>query len=208
MIFNIPTRQKFKPGRINQAIILVLLCLAIPASLAASPANQTLKQGVFLVASDHLAGSSFEKTVILVTKYSKYGAFGVVINRPSRFTIQDVFPTIKSARIHDKVFLGGPVHASSFVYLMNKSDSKNTLPVIEGIHLGGGQKNLIPVLEKAQSNDVIRAYAGYAGWAPGQLDAELARGDWLIAEADKASIFENNNNLWNQLTQILKGKWI
>jgi len=208
MIFNLPTRRKFKPGRIRQAIILMLLCLAIPISLTASPGHQTLKQGVFLVASDHLVGSSFEKTVILVTKYSKYGAFGVVINRPSTFTIKDVFPTLKSTRIHDKVFLGGPVHTSSFVYLMNKSDSKNTLAVIEGIHLGGGQKNLVPVLEKAQSNDNIRAYAGYAGWAPGQLDAELARGDWLVTAGDKASIFKNNNNLWNQLTQILRGKWI
>jgi len=207
MNFNIPTWPHFKPG-LSQAIFLLLLCLVIPVSPGALPANQKLEQGVFLVASDHLAGSSFEKTVILVTKYSKYGAFGVVINRPSKFTIQDVFPKIKSTRQHDRLFLGGPVHASSFIYLMNKSDSNNTLPVIDGVHLGGGQKNLIPVLEKAQSNDIIRAYAGYAGWAPGQLDAEFARGDWLVTKADKTSIFKNNNNLWNQLTQILKGKWI
>ena len=208
MIFNIQTGRKFKPARINPMSFLLLLFFITPVSLVAAPTDQKLKQGVFLVASDHLTGSSFEKTVILVTKYSKYGAFGVVINRPSKFRIQDVFPAIKSTRKHDKVFLGGPVHASSFVYLMNKSDLKNTLPVIEGIHLGGGQKNLIPVLEKAQSSDLIRAYAGYAGWAPGQLDAEFARGDWLLTEADKTSIFQNNNNLWSQLTQILKGKWI
>ena len=45
----------------------------------------------------------------------------------------------------------------------------------------------------------FRVYVGHAGWGPGQLDAELARGDWLVTPADADSLFVDVEQLWRHL---------
>jgi putative transcriptional regulator len=54
----------------------------------------------------------------------------------------------------------------------------------------------------------IRAFAGHAGWAPGQLEGEIARGDWLVATADPSLIFDRAaDSMWPELMQRLSGEW-
>ena len=55
----------------------------------------------------------------------------------------------------------------------------------------------------------MRIYAGYAGWIPGQLDAELARGDWIVTPADTESIFEAPpDEVWQELMRRNAGRWV
>ena len=60
-------------------------------------------------------------------------------------------------------------------------------PVLDGVHVSGSRETLRALLEKPPAGGELRAYVGYAGWAPGQLAGEIARGDWLVAPGDAAS---------------------
>ena len=54
-----------------------------------------------------------------------------------------------------------------------------------------------------------RTYAGYTGWAPGQLQNEIARGDWIVVKTNPAIVFEENpTGLWNRLKNRWSGNWI
>lgn len=191
-------------------LLLALLAILTTGSIASPIPNTQLQKGVFLIATKNLSKSSFEKTVILITKYSKYGAMGLVINRPTNFKIADIFPTLKSAKAQNTLYLGGPVHPKSVVMLIGSTKSYNIPAIIDGVYLQGGHRTLKQFMEPQEPNeDIIQAYAGYSGWAPGQLEAEIGRGDWLITKADKSSIFEANSaDLWQQLIKAWSGQWI
>lgn len=64
-------------------------------------------------------------------------------------------------------------------------------------------------LKQNQDSVSSRAYAGYAGWAPGQLQAEIKRGDWLVVNTDPSIIFEEDvDQLWHKLKRSWSGSWI
>ncbi len=200
-----------KKGTLIRKCLLCLLCVAFTASnLFASPFPQvSLKKGVFLVATNNLVGSGFEKTVVLITKHSKYGAMGLAINKPTELAASDVFPSLKSLKIHNKLHLGGPVHPQAMLLLIKSTNSHDMPAIIKDVYFSGGQRTLKKIMKDIGPNDTVKAFAGYSGWSPGQLEAEINRGDWKVTAADKSSIFEiGPENLWQRLAKSLSGKWI
>jgi len=72
--------------------------------------------------------------------------------------------------------------------------------VLDGVSVSGSRDTLRGWLEAPPAGSELRAYAGYAGWAPGQLAAEIARGDWLVATGDAAAVFTRDPaGLWDEL---------
>ncbi len=205
------TTSTAKKGTLTRKRLLCLFYLAFMATdLFASPYSQVaLKKGVFLVATNNLTGSSFEKTVILITKYSKYGAMGLAINKPTELAASDVFPSLKPSKTQNKLYLGGPVHPKAMLLLIKSANFHNVPTIMENVYFSGGQRTLEKIIKNIGPNDIIRTYAGYSGWSPGQLEAEIKRGDWKVTKADKSSIFEiDTAGLWQQLTESLSGQWI
>lgn len=199
------------PIRALSRVLVVLIIYTCPLYAApnAGPNKIELKQGVFLVATNHLNGTSFQKTVILITRYSANGAMGLAINRPSEFQLSDLDPSLGSLDPDKILYLGGPVHPESVLILTDSIKPQGGILVVDNMYLGGGQKVLKQLLSNAKHRERVRAYAGYTGWAPGQLEAEIKRGDWVVSKAKKSSIFENDvKNLWNQLTKHMSGRWI
>jgi len=210
MIYRLLIPTPHRQTLVSKFCMLFLFLAITTQKLSAAPLpNLQLEKGVFLVATNNLAGSSFEKTVILVTKYSKYGAMGLVINRPTTFKISDIFSSLKSAKAENKVYLGGPVYPKSVLILI-KSTRPHSIPSIIGdVYFSGGQHTLERLIETEGTDDIVRVYAGYSGWMPGQLEAEIKRGDWLITKADKSFIFEaDTKGLWQKLTKNWSGRWI
>lgn len=188
---------------------LVLIFTNSTTTFSAPFPNEPLTKGVFLIASAHLKGSSFEKTVIFLTQYSKYGAMGIAINRPSRLKISDAFPSLKSTKAREQLYLGGPVHPKSVLVLIKSTNSQTIPAIIEDVYVSGGHQTQKYLTEAEENNDVVRVYAGYAGWSPGQLEAEIQRGDWFITKADTSFIFEKETtDLWQRLTKSESGQWI
>ncbi|KPJ94444.1 MAG: hypothetical protein AMJ55_06395, partial [Gammaproteobacteria bacterium SG8_15] len=107
------------------------------------------------------------------------GASGIAINRPANIPLNEAFPTIKELKdVNQSLYLGGPVKTNGiFVLMKTKRPHAGMKQIIDNIYFTVGLDAVIHSLPKAIEGEVTRAYAGYAGWSPGQLQAEIKRGD-------------------------------
>lgn len=183
--------------------LLLLLALIAPLSVFASHKPHS---GLFLVATEHLTGTSFQQTVILLTHVSEQGATGLAINRPTDIPLNEVFPDISQLeKIHDTLYLGGPISTHAIFVLVNTTHPyQDMFPVTGNVYFSTAQDAFGHPLDGA-----IRTYAGYAGWAPGQLQYEIDRGDWLVVKTDPSIVFEKDlRGLWQRLKSRWSGDWI
>ena len=179
------------------------LLLAGAACCAALAQEAPRAGALFLVADPSLADPNFDKTVVLVARHGEVaGPIGVIINRPTAIAIERAFPDAKNlAGIEDRLYVGGPVARHVFFYVLRASATPpDAVEVTEGVYLGWNPKHLKALLERAKPLEGLRIYAGHAAWAPGQLEAEVARGFWKSARPDARSIFATRpENLWPEL---------
>ncbi len=152
-----------------------------------------LAKGKFLVAREQLTDPNFSKTVVLLIEYNAQGSLGLVINRPTDVPLTQIWPEMKSIEQHrEPLFLGGPVARGQILLLVQFNDKpENGIHVFDNIYVSSSRSLLEKMAEQANSNPDyrFRVYAGYAGWAPGQLEQEILRGDWNVIRADVESIF-------------------
>jgi len=170
-----------------------------------------VKKGRFLIATENLAASSFRETIIFLTHYSSQGAIGITINRSANIPMNEVFPSIKEFHdIKDTLYLGGPVRTNGIFMLIKTKRPKNSMKeVYKDIYFSGDLSDVIDDTSKAIEGEAIKVYAGYAGWAPGQLQYEIDRGDWIVVDTDPEIIFNNSyEGLWKKLYQSWSGNWI
>lgn len=192
-------------GGLAAGIFCLCASLAVAGSsgeIAASPpappaaASAFSLAGQFLVASRRLIDSNFARTVIYMLEYSDQGAMGLIVNRvlgsvPYRKLLQPLGIGTRSKK-RASLHLGGPVDIGRG-FVLHTPDYKS-----------GGARTLSQGIALSTDADILRAMAegkgprrarialGYAGWAAGQLDHEMARGDWLVAPADPALIFSDD----------------
>lgn len=195
------------PGRVLRFLLPACLLLLLAGQAWTGEAEKDGGKSVFLVATDQLDGTGFEKTVVLMVHFGgRGGTTGLTINRPSELTLKEAFPHIERLRdSDDALYLGGPVSSQSvFVLLRTKQPRKGMMRLIKDIYFAPGHKILAETIEGES-----RAYAGYAGWAPGQLQAEIDRGDWRVIRRDPDIIFDQDTaTLWQQLSRRWSGNWI
>ncbi len=184
--------------------VLTLTVLSLP--IAHAEPGLPKNQGLFLVATDKLAGTSFQEAVILITHYSKRGATGLTINRPTEIPLNHAFPRIPQFQQRtDPLYLGGPVSTNA-IFMLIRTDTplKNMHLIANNIYFSTA-KNAF----KHPVTNSSRTYAGYAGWASGQLQNEIDRGDWLLVHTPPDIIFEQKiNDLWQTLFRRWSGDWI
>jgi putative transcriptional regulator len=172
--------------------------------------RRRLGNGVFLVASHNLATSMFAETVILITHHESGGTMGLTVNRPSEISLSTAFPDIEQLQGENSaLFLGGPVSPRAvFVLLRSDEPQAGMERLAKGIYFSRG---LSPILEDSSRNfsgDSTRVFAGYAGWAPGQLEAEIERGDWILAwESPDVAFTHDLKKLWRMLLESWSGRW-
>ena len=174
--------------------------LAIASLLpAAVEADSRPASGKLLVATAEVQGELFANTVVLLLHYDETGAFGLVVNRPT--DVQPVEVLGDDDAIGDylgTLFWGGPVHMDSLRALqLTDSPHGEAEKIIESVYLVSYEA----ALEEGPSDTSrLRLFIGYAGWAPGQLDSEMARGSWRILPASSELVFdEEPRTLWNRL---------
>jgi putative transcriptional regulator len=153
--------------------------------------------GRLLLASPSLIDPNFARTVVLVGLHSGDGAMGVVLNRPSTVTVGEAVPQLQETLgAMEPVYLGGPVQPSSVVFLAEFMDpSPAGLLVLGRIGFPAPDAG---IEELAEATERRRVFAGHAGWGPGQLDAEVADGDWITHDAQPEDVFsEDPEELWS-----------
>jgi len=189
---------------------LVLAGMSSRITIAPKPpsnARTRLARGKFLVANKSLRDPTFSETVVLLVDYDDNGALGVVVNRPTDVPLTAALPEVKELRKRkDLIFLGGPVARDRMVLLLRATTAPpQSVEVFEKVYATGSLSALRHSIDRGEA---VRAYAGYAGWGPGQLDAEVERGDWLIGPADSKAIFEDSpNGLWSRFVERFAGDW-
>jgi len=159
--------------------------------------------GQLLIAAPALAGSGFDRTVVLVVRHGKAGAFGIVINRPldSRpiASLLEAFGADASG-VHDSVpiYLGGPV-SPTVGLVIHSADYHlpDTLDIDGRVALSAAGDVLRDIGLGVGPNKSLIAF-GYAGWAPQQLEGELKRGDWYTVAEDPALVFDDDRaKVWD-----------
>jgi putative transcriptional regulator len=171
------------------------------------PSLSALKKGVLLVAHPSLTDPNFRQTVVLVCEHGAEGTLGVIINRPTAVPLSEALPSVSVLKGTSYVlFAGGPVQPDGILMLFRVAEESDQLrKVLERVYLGLSREILERVITKPNPTETFRAYAGYAGWAPGQLEFEMAMGSWAVMPADPSSIFDKMpETLWTELVEAMQ----
>ena len=154
-------------------------------------------RGRLLVAAPVLLDPNFDKTVVFMLEHGDEGALGVVLNRPSELpvsgTIDDWAPVAADPPV---LFVGGPVSSSSVIAMATVALDD----VGEGWNEIVGRLGTVD-LESTPAAvggiDQVRLFAGFASWAPGQLEAELVDEAWFVLEAEEGDVHTADpDDLW------------
>ena len=171
------------------------------------PSTRALKKGVLLVAHPSLTDPNFQQTVVLICEHEAEGTLGVIINRPTAVPLSEALPNVSVLKGTSYVlFAGGPVQPDGILMLFRIVEAPERMKkVIERVYLGLHQETLERVITKPQPTETFRAYAGYTGWAPGQLEFEMAMGSWAVVPADPSSIFDKApETLWAEMVEAIQ----
>jgi len=152
--------------------------------------------GQILIAMPGMADPRFERSVVLLCAHSEEGAMGLIVNKPleelSFSGLLEHLDIPLGAEGRDiRVHFGGPVERGRG-FVLHSSDWQ---PVGEGtMKVPGGLEmtatiNVLEALAKGGGPGKALLALGYSGWGPGQLEAEIARNDWLTCDAPEALLF-------------------
>ncbi|MGK2929090.1 MAG: YqgE/AlgH family protein [Acidimicrobiales bacterium] len=158
-------------------------------------------RGRLLVAEPMLADPNFHRSVVYLIDHGAEGALGVVLNRPSDIEVGDVVPSwapyVSEPRT---VFVGGPVSPEAAICLGRCADAGDS-PLWNSLsdEVGVVDLNGDPLLAPSGITG-LRVFAGYSGWSPGQLEAEMAMDGWFVLEAQPGDLFvETADELWRRV---------
>jgi len=145
-----------------------------------------------LLSMPQLQDPNFARTVVLLCDFVPEGAFGLVLNRPTEMPASSMVkldPPLTEGNALP-LCIGGPVEPErGWILVAEEPDESEYRTIREGIYLSASPRLLRRVLA-ARPAPRARVLAGYAGWGPGQLDAELAQSAWLMGEVDTDLVFD------------------
>jgi putative transcriptional regulator len=148
----------------------------------------TSLKGRLLLATPALFDPNFRRTVVLVGEHSDEGAMGLVLNRPAEVTVGEAVPALAEIAGEDaRVHVGGPVQPEAVLLLAEFADPSAAAGLVVGdVGFASSDDDLE---ELAGATRRARVFAGYSGWGPGQLEAELEEESWLVELAEGVDLF-------------------
>ena len=164
-------------------------------------------RGRLLVATPLIGDPSFERTVVLLLDHGDEGAFGMVLNRPSEVPVDEVAPEWAGhVSAPGVLFIGGPVRSEQVLGLARAHDRH--AEHFESIVGDLGTVDLHQEPDDGPSNwEGLRLFAGSAGWAPGQLEDELAEGAWWAVDAVPDDVLTSRpDDLWARVLRRQPGE--
>jgi putative transcriptional regulator len=205
--------RRLLPGLLPSLSAFIFCYLLVPPALACAeaappvPPASGIERGVLLVAHPSLTDPNFHRAVVLVCEHGAEGTLGVILNRPTGLLLSEALPNVSVLKGTSYVlFAGGPVQADGILMLFRIAEAPDRMrKVLERVYLGLNRDLLERVITRPNPTETFRAYAGYAGWAPGQLEFEMAMGSWAVIPADPSSIFDKApETLWAELIEALQ----
>jgi putative transcriptional regulator len=179
-----------------------------------------IEKGSLLIAGPGMYDPNFRQSVILLCEHNDRGSMGLVINRPTELVLTDAVHQLSGAERDDVIYSGGPVQPDHLLILIRSEwEPPSSHHVFGDVYLGTDLPTLKSLVSQETSLEgflpghvspaqvpdaVFRGYAGYAGWASGQLDGELSTQSWIVVPADSKWIFDADPKVvWPELMRSL-----
>ncbi len=150
-----------------------------------------------LVAAPPLGDPNFDRSVVLLASHGPEGAFGWVINGRELMSLSDLLVraevTTTPPEVRGVVRVGGPVSQEQIwlVYrIQDKFDSIEGQFDVGSEILATASRKVLEALGEGHKHGSVVGLAGYAGWAPSQLESEIRKGAWLPMEINPATVFD------------------
>jgi putative transcriptional regulator len=154
--------------------------------------------GMLLVAVPHMLDPNFARSVVLVCDHTEEGALGLIINRPTEAVVVDYLPGWTHLVVEPAVvFEGGPVQRDVAIGLARTATNHPAPVAFTAVATSSGLFDLDSDPADAFGLEGIRVFSGYAGWEPGQLEAEITEGGWFVVPLQPGDGFvEHPARLW------------
>jgi putative transcriptional regulator len=179
------------------ALCAILLLFGASPPLSADDTGHLT--AILLIGKADLPDDDFANSVVLVMNNLGPAPIGIVVNRPTRIGVPQLFPDdTRLARLNDKVYFGGPVEFGAIWFLVRAATPPaHAMQAFDGVYLSADRGLLVKLLGRPKPMDGLRIFVGHAGWAPGQLESEINRGAWTLQRADPDTIFNGKSeHLW------------
>ncbi len=144
--------------------------------------NKRITGGDILFASHTLAGTFFEDTLILIVENNEDGIFGLILNRPSRMPVSEVFNVELNTHITERVmYIGGPMDDDMLLTISihdSPEQFRDGKALSETVEYGSRWENIEKIIESNEKT--VRTFLGYTGWKESQLRDEIKEGSWTL----------------------------
>src|SRR5882757_8355647 len=172
------------------AQLLCALLLIFPWVWAAAAKNPLT--AIVITAKNGLPDDNFAGSAVLVLNNLGPAPIGLITNRPTKFVVSSLFPDLEPqlGKVHAHIYFGGPIEVDTVWFLVRASKApKNTVKAFDDVYISRSRQLLLRLLARAEPMEGLRIFIGHAGWAPGQLEAEINHGDWALNRATAEGIF-------------------
>ena len=181
----------------NAFLVLLFLMAAVPA------AAQDIGTAKVLVAKRQLTDPFYRQTVLLVRPIGNDQHIGLILNRPTKVTLGQLFPEhAPSKKVPDPVYVGGPSNATVLFAIVQSKTSPGgkSLRLQPDLYLAFEGDTVDRVIEKDPAH--ARFLAGLVTWKPGELADELKRGAWFVMDADPSIVLRKpTEGMWEELVR-------
>ncbi len=176
--------------------VLAALLLLLSAGFAW---GEDLGKPLLLVASPDLKGPYTQTALIVVPMGNRH--VGFIINRASNTRLSSAFPDhAPSAKVIDPIYFGGPEAPEAIFALLRRDPGKPSLNLFGDLYLTANGSSIDRIIEQTPND--ARYIAGFVGWQPGELDAEIRKGFWFVGDADTSVVFrKDTSQVWEDLVK-------
>lgn len=176
--------------RVECVVVTAVLLFAM--TLPGTAEEPDRLNAILLVARPQVADDNFAESVVLVMNILGPAPVGIIVNRPTRVSVSQLVPDKpRIARLREQIYFGGPVDLGRVWFLFRaQTPPAQSVRAFDDYYLSGDRELLVRLLDRDKPMAGLRIFVGYCGWAPGQLEAEIGRGDWTSRRADKDAIFD------------------
>ena len=149
----------------------------------------------FLIAMPSLEDENFSRSVTLICEHNEEGALGIVINRPTDFTLGELLQQMELIEDADRfsetpIYSGGPVQVEhGFILHQPVGNWEHSLLITDELALTTS-RDLLEAITHGDSPSELLVALGYAGWGAGQLENEIGENAWLTTPADIDILFK------------------
>lgn len=156
----------------------------------------TLSPGRILISVPLNTDLLFSRSVVLLTDYDEEAVAGVIINKPTPFMLDRL---VDGMSLQVPLHIGGPV-SPEMLFLVHNYERCHTASALKpGIFFGYDERMLKLIEQRADPTIRFRFLLGYSGWAPGQLEDEIARNYWVVANPTPELLFQTETSqIWRK----------